>query len=376
MEALLREGFAERFRCIYLDPPYNTGNRFAHYADAAESGAWLEALRARLLAARRLLRPDGFLCGHIDDSEGPYLKVLMDEVLGRDRYLATLYVRVRYAGKTLKRDMHFHKEIEQIHVYGGPGAVPRREPVPSGADKFRYRIVEIGPGVATTLGGKHVVIFGPGEYSIEADAAGSGAGLKEIWASGAILDGNSSGRFFRDHLAGRAARDGLGVLYKVSGIGDDGLGHRYFTGPKRPGATQGKYYQGMPAASSRAPRDRASAPVGTFHDLAAAFGNCRHEGGTEFRSGKKPERLLALLLRHFTGPGDWVLDPYGGSGTTAAVAHKLGRRWVTIESGPQCETRILPRLRRVAEGEDRTGITADAGWRGGGGFRFYRLDGA
>jgi adenine-specific DNA-methyltransferase len=99
-----------------------------------------------------------------------------------------------------------------------------------------------------------------------------------------------------------------------------------------------------------------------------------NEGGVEFKRGKKPEHLLRRIIELSTRPGEWVLDAFGGSGTTAAVAHKLGRRWIVIEQGEHCLTRILPRLRRVVMGTDSGGITKAVDWHGGGGFRFYQLD--
>ena len=109
----LEAEFAGQVKCVFIDPPYNTGSAFEHYDDALEHSTWLGLMRDRLEVIRRLLSPDGFICCHIDDSEGHYLKVLMDEVFGRSNYLVTLYVQVRYAEKTLKQDMAFHKQIEQ-----------------------------------------------------------------------------------------------------------------------------------------------------------------------------------------------------------------------------------------------------------------------
>jgi adenine-specific DNA-methyltransferase len=100
--------------------------------------------------------------------------------------------------------------------------------------------------------------------------------------------------------------------------------------------------------------------------------NLNKEGGVAFPNGKKPEALVRRVLQLATEPGDWVLDAYGGSGTTAAVAHKMGRRWITIEQGPQASTHCAERLRRVVEGRDEGGVTREEGWGGGGGFRFVR----
>ena len=301
------------------------------------------------------------------------MKVMLDEVFGRTNYLTTFYIQVRYPEKTLKQDMAFHKEIEQVHIYRKDyGASPNLNVRTASFDKFNYYVSERGEGQKTTIGGKQAVIFREGEYEI-AKRSGSADGLKEIWATGTILDGNSSGRFFRDYLAGRANADGLGVLYKIYGIGDDKFDYRYFTGPKRAGATKGKYYQGVPLSQLDNPNEQQYSPIENYYDNAAQFGNCRHEGGVEFRSGKKPEILLQTILQHFSGKGDWVLDSFAGSGTTGAVAHKMGRRWIMVELGEHCHTHIIPRMKKVIDGQDTGGVTEAAGWKGGGGFRYYRL---
>jgi adenine-specific DNA-methyltransferase len=369
----LEQEYSDSIQCIYIDPPYNTGNAFEHYDDGIEHSIWLSLMRDRLVILQKLLKPTGFICCHIDDSEGPYLKVLMDEIFGRSNYLSTLYVQVRYPEKTLKQDMDFHKEIEQVHIYRKAyGAAPILSKKDSSFEKFNFYIKELAPGKEIHLGGKCVRIFKDGEYEVS-KADGGPDGLKEIWATGTILDGNSSGRFFRDYLGGRAKEDGLGVLYKVDGIGDDQFPHRYFSGPKRESATKGKYYQGVPVAQIENPNESKYSPIENFYDLAGSFGNCRHEGGVEFRSGKKPEKLIETILKHFSKAGDFVLDSFAGSGTTGAVAHKMGRQWIMVEIGDHAVTHCVPRLQHVIAGEDSSGVTTIAGWRGGGGFRFYRL---
>jgi adenine-specific DNA-methyltransferase len=369
----LEAEFAGKVKCIYIDPPYNTGSAFEHYDDALEHSTWLGLMRDRLEVLRRLLSPQGFICCHIDDSEGHYLKVLMDEVFGRSNYLVTMYVQVRYADKTLKQDMAFHKQVEQVHVYRRDyGATPIQKSKSLSLEKFCHYVSITGPGREVVLGGKKVEIFAAGEWKVQ-KKEGSKTGLKEIWATGSILDGNSSGRFFRDYISGRVEQDGLGALYKVEGIGDDGLGYRYLTGPARAGATKGKYFQGIPLAKLEPDADEQTSPIENFYDLAANFGNCRHEGGVDFRSGKKPEALLEIILQHFSAPGDIVLDSFAGSGSTGAVAHKMGRRWIMVELGEHCHTHIIPRLKKVIDGDDAGGITDSVGWKGGGGFRYFRV---
>ncbi|WP_298917935.1 site-specific DNA-methyltransferase [uncultured Algimonas sp.] len=369
----LEQEYAGKISCIYIDPPYNTGSAFEHYDDGLEHSIWLGLMKDRLKILKTLLSDDGFICCHIDDSEGHYLKVLMDEVFGRENYQTTFYIQVRYAGKTLKQDMNFHKQVEMIHIYRGAyGATPNLNKKKASFEKFKFYIEEKASGTPIRLGGKDTVIFQPEEYEI-VKGEGSEDGRKEIWATGSILDGNSSGRFFRDNLAGRFKQDGYKVLYKVKGIGDDKFEHRYFTGPKRVGATKGKYYQGVPISQLEDREAFKTTPIENFYDLAGAFGNCRLEGDADFRSGKKPEALLQIILKHFSKPGDIVLDSFGGSGSTAAAAHKLRRKWITVEIGQQADLHIRPRLKKVISGDDQTGITKQADWKGGGGFRYYSL---
>lgn len=369
----LENDYAGKIKCVYIDPPYNTGSAFEYYDDNLEHSIWLGLMRRRLQIIRELLSEDGFLCCHIDDSEGPYLKVIMDEVFGRGNYLTTLYIRVRYPEKTLKQDMAFHKEIEQIHVYRKSAeAKPILAKIESGYEKFIYTVeIQGEPAKVIELGGKKVEVYEKGTYKFK-KGEGSEYGLKEIWASGTILDGNSSGRFFRDFLTGRYEEDGYGTLYKVYGIGDDRFDFRYFTGPNKVGATKGKYYQGVPMDKLNQDDMTKELPINGFYDFAANFGNCRHEGGAEFRGGKKPEILISTLFSHFSNPGDWVLDSFLGSGSTAAVAHKMNRRWIGIEMGEHAYTLCKKRLDAVVDGE-QTGISKDIKWQGGGGYKFYEL---
>ena len=157
---------------------------------------------------------------------------------------------------------------------------------------------------------------------------------------------------FRPLFVYKSQIDGLGVLYRVDGIGDDKFPYRYFTGPQRASASKGKYYQGVPIDKLNSDNDFSTTPIENYYDFAANFGNCRHEGGVDFRSGKKPEALVELILKHFSNPGDLVLDSFAGSGTTAAVAHKMGRQWITIELAEQAVTHVVPRIQSVIDLRD------------------------
>ena len=369
----LQQSFGGRIKCIYIDPPYNTGSAFEYYDDNLEHSIWLTLMKQRVVLLKELLSDKGFFCCHIDDSESHYIKVLLDEVFGRQNYLTTLYIRVRYPDKTLKSDMDFHKEIEQILVYRKScDAVPNFEYEDVGFEKFIYSVEEKATGQELEIGGKRVVVFKENEFNIIKKESGDEYGFKEIWASGTILDGNSSGRFFRDYLTGRYKTDGYGVLYKVYGIGDDRYDYRYFTGPKRIGATKGKYYQGVPVDQLESETVHRKKPIGGFYDLAGSFGNCRHEGGVEFRGGKKPEVLIEMIIRYFSNTGDWVLDSFLGSGSTVATAHKMGRRWIGVELGDHAYSLCKVRIDNVING-DTTGISGAYNWKGGGGYHFYEL---
>ncbi len=365
--------YAGRVKCIFIDPPYNTQSAFEHYDDKLEHSQWLSMMYPRLVLLRELLSKDGFIIFHIDDAESHYAKVLMDEIFGRSNYQTSIYVQVRYTSKTLKSDMAYHKQIEQALVYRHSwGAKPYKPSIQTeGFEKFNFDITVSGQGREIVLGGKAVTVYRPGEYEIK-KVEGHVDGLKEIWATGSILDGNSSGRFFRDYLAGRFEEDGAGALYKVADIGDDGLGYRYLTGPKKASATKGKYFQGVPMEKRSLDVQDAELPIENFYDFSPQFGNCRNEGGVDFRSGKKPEAYVKKMLDLFSKPGDLVMDSFLGSGSTAAVAHKTGRQYIGIEQGEQARTHCIPRLMTVISG-DKTGVGAEVGWGGGGGFRFCTL---
>jgi adenine-specific DNA-methyltransferase len=363
----------DKVKCIYIDPPFNIGSGFEYYDDNLEHSQWLTMMRDRLILLKHLLRADGVICVHIDDAESHYLKILMDEIFGRRNFISVIYVQTVYPDKTLKQDRVFHDLMEQVLLYKNtPFCKINQEYVKYDFEKFCWYITETGGSWKTTqLGGKRVDIFREGTWEIK-EGSPSKSGLKEIWASGTILDINSSGRFFRDYLMGRVKKDGLGILYKVYGIGEGNLPYRYFTGPKREGATKGKYYQGVPKdLLTNSLNQSKKISIENFWDLAAQFGNCRHEGGVELKSGKKPEILIMRLLKYFSSEGDLVLDSFLGSGTTVAVAHKMHRRWIGIEIGKHAETLCIPRLKRVISGADQTGTSKEVGWKGGGGFRYY-----
>ena len=381
----LKNPFRGKVKLIYIDPPYNTGNDSFGYNDNFNHSSWLTFMKNRLEVARVLLSEDGVLFVQCDDNEQAHLKVLLDEVF-RNNYLYTLFVQVRYEGKTLVEDMDFQKLIETIHVYRKTQlANLKKEEVEYDFDKFIWTITETGESEITELGGKKVELLKKDNYKIEKGDPYKNK-LKEIWASGKVLDGNSSGRFFRDYLQGRYKHDGHGVLYKVYDIGDDQYPFRYFTGPKKDGATKGKYYQGVPIIRlDDTTEQKKYLPIVNFYDLADYFGNCRHEGGVELRSGKKPEELLRRMIELSTKTGDIVLDFNLGTGTTCAVAHKMGRQYIGIEQLDYEENDSVVRPQNVIgkrkkdslieeyKDYDKTGISKSVTWQGGGDFIYCEL---
>ena len=374
----LEQDYTGKIKCIYIDPPYNTGNAFEHYDDNVEHSKWLSLMKSRLEILRNLLSNDGFFCCQIDDSEGYYLKVLLDEIFGRDNYLTTFYMQVRYPNKTLAEDSDYQKVIEQCHIYAKSKYIAKvnRPSVEYDINKFEWQVKELAKGTELTLGNKKVVIFKPGEYEIN-KIKPSLTGLKETWATGSLSRVKASaGEFFELYLSERKQIDGLGCLYKVSGIGEDGLGYRYISGPKKETANKGKFYSGIPLnrlEELKTGKSMKYLPVSNFYDFAGAFGNCRLEGGVGFKGGKKPEILIETLLKYFSNENDLILDSFLGSGSTIATAHKMKRKWIGIELGDHCYTHCEPRLHSVIDGTDKTGITKAVEWKGGGGYKFYEL---
>lgn len=327
----------EKIDLIYIDPPYNTGSDGFRYRDKRilekfpdgtdvpkdhplRHSYWLSFMSKRIELAHKLLRDDGFIMISIDDNEFAQLKFLCDKIFGGGNHIMNFYAQVRYAGKTLVEDMEYQKLIEQVLIYRKTSKSKLiQETEKYSIEKFEWEINTNKPDSIIELGGKKVEIFKQDNYEIKKTVPNKNL-LKEIWATGKILDGNSSGRFFRDFLNGRKDIDGLNVLYKVHGIGDDQYDFRFFTGPKRKNATKGKYFQGVPNnVLDDIDNKTKKKVIVNFDDFADSFGNCRHEGGVDFRSGKKPIAFLSQLfqLALNKNKNNIFLDFFAGSGSSA-----------------------------------------------------------
>lgn len=244
----LKTQFRGKVKLIYIDPPYNTGNDSFGYNDNFKHSSWLTFMKNRIEVARELLRKSGLIFVQCDDNEAGYIKVLMDEVFNIENYIATMFMQVRYGGKTLSEDSDFQKVIEQGFIYSKNVSLfkPNKDLAEYSLDKFEWKITELEKGDVVEIANRKVEIFKNGQYKIE-KISPSQNGLKETWATGALArQKGSSGEFLALNLAPRKEKDGLSCLYKVQGIGKDGLGYRYFTGPKKADAKRGKFYSGIP----------------------------------------------------------------------------------------------------------------------------------
>lgn len=382
--SILNYTHKEKVDVIYIDPPYNTGSDGFRYKDKRESkdfpdgvpvpkdhpyrhSYWLSFMEKRLKLAKDLLKDTGVIFISIDDNEAAQLRLLCDNIFGDDNLLDTFYLQVRYANKSLNEKDNFQKLIEQVLIYGKNKYLfsPKKPIKEYDTSVFKYKITEKSTGEEIKLGNKKVLIFKPGEYEITEEKSNIDF-LKGTWASGSVLKGNTSGKFFHKYLENRKDIDGIGVLYKVFDIGEDGLGYRYFTGPKKMTATKGLFYSGIPLSRRREIETRGESqkemPIVNFYDFSADFGNIRHEGGVDFRSGKKPTRLLRTLIDIHKEKDITILDFFAGSGTTAHAVAQLNKEdggerqciLVTNNENKICEEVTYERVKRVMKGYKNT----------------------
>jgi adenine-specific DNA-methyltransferase len=338
--------FAGQVKCIFIDPPYNTKSAaFPHYDDNLEHAQWLSMMYPRLGLLRELLAEDGVIYAACDDNEGHYFKVLMDEVMGRQNFLTTFIWQKSYGGGAKAR--YFVGLHEYIHCYAknmqtlpdmflppDPDVVKKYYKLKDGkfAQRGPYRLQPLATTSMDERPNLRYAINHPefGEVWPEKQWQWSRERVERAMAEDALVFGNKNGK--------------VSVNYKQYLRDDEGNERRQ----KPKSIISGIYTQ-----------------HGT-QESVALFGQ------EEKFAFPKPEALIESLLEACTDRGDLVLDSFLGSGTTAAVAHKMGRKWIGIEMGEHAETHCRTRMIKVVDGE-QGGVSKATGWSGGGGFRFYRL---
>lgn len=328
-----------KIKCIYIDPPYNTGSAFGHYDDNLEHSQWLSMMQPRLTLLREFLTEDGSIWISIDDDEQAYLKVLMDEIFGRNNFINSVIWEKKYSpsndAKWLSDSHDFILVYAKCKNIWRPNLLPRSE---KNNKPYKYDDHD-GRGRYRT-GDVLVKTFSEsGVFPIVNPFTG-----KEFWPP------KGSCYRFNKETAKRLLDE-----------------NRFYFGKTGGGAPQIKRYlsevkQGVTSLTLWK-RDE----VGDNQE-----GNVEQkELGLSFET-PKPERLIKRVLDLATKPGDLILDSFLGSGTSSAVAHKMGRRYIGIEMGEHAKTHCIPRLQKVIEGE-QGGVSKVANWQGGGGFSFYKL---
>ena len=342
----LEAEFAGKVKCVSIDPPYNTGSAFTHYDDGVEHSIWLSLMRDRLEIIRRLLSDDGSLWITIDDNEAHYLKVLCDEVLGRANFVATIIWEKRTTREN-RRVFSFKHDFVLLFAKNKTAFETARNPLPlNDAVLERYKNPDNDPRGTW--------------QSVSANAQAGHGTASQFYT---LVAPNGKRHDPPKGTCWRYTKDRMQEEIRKGNIwfGKDGNGV-----PRIKKFLQSSEESGLTPETIWYAED-----VGTNDEAKkATLALIRDEAVFD---SPKPERLLGRILQIATNPNDLVLDPFAGSGTAGAVAHKMGRRWIMVELGEHCHTHIIPRLKKVIDGEDKGGITDAVGWKGGGGFRYYRI---
>lgn len=339
----LEQEFTGKVKCVFIDPPYNTGSAFGKfgYEDGLEHSIWLSLMRDRLEILRRLLSDDGSLWISIDDNECHYLKVLCDEIFGRGNFVRNIVWQKKYTSANDAvgiPDSHDHILVYRKTDQFSRNLLPRTDKQNS---LYKY---DDGDGRGAWRTDNLSVKTFSEAYNYEIENPKTGA---IYWPP--------AGRCWQ------TSKTRMLDLIKENRIywGKDGVG-----------APQLKRYlaevqQGV-IPNSWWPHEEAGHNDESRKEQKMLFGQNAF-------STPKPERLLEKIIFLATNKNDLVLDSFAGSGTTGAVAHKMGRRWIMIELGDHCHTHIIPRMQKVINGEDQGGISQAVNWQGGGGYRYYKL---
>jgi adenine-specific DNA-methyltransferase len=339
----LEADYAGEVKCVFIDPPYNTGYAFEHYDDGLEHSLWLSLMRDRLECIHRLLSDEGSLWVTLDDNEAHYFKIICDEIFGRRNFISNAVWQKKY---TVSNDAKWLSDNhDHVLIYAKsadlwrPQRLARSDEMnarysnPDNHPKGPWKATPIHAKSGSSKAAKFSFTFKNGK--VWSPPAGTFPRFSEETLR--RFDEADEIWFGKDGTAGPAKKTFLGEL-KVEG-------------PPSP-----TVWLHTEVGNNHEAREETK----TFNSLDP-FGT------------PKPERLLQRILHLATSPGDLVLDSFAGSGTTGAVAHKMGRRWIMVEIGDHADTHIVPRLCKVIEGTDQGGISKAVGWNGGGGFRYCTL---
>lgn len=342
----LEASYTGKIKCVIIDPPYNTGSAFKHYDDGLEHSLWLSLMRDRLDLIRRLMSEDGSLWITIDDNEAHYLKILCDEVFGRSNFVANVVWQKKYSKQNDAR--HFSTSHDHILVFAknknewAPNKVGRNQSQLKGYSNPDDDPRGLWTSVVYTCSktrAERPNLFYPIKHPI--------TGI-DVWPSETRVWGYDEARH-KKHVEDNMLWWGKNGEQEKPRI-------KVFLSKVGEGIVPSTIWL----------RDE----VGDNQDARREAMALNSEGSF---STPKPESLIRQMVSIATIPGDLVLDSFAGSGTTGAVAHKMGRRWIMVELGDHAVTHIVPRLKLVINGADRGGVTDAVGWNGGGGYRFCRL---
>jgi adenine-specific DNA-methyltransferase len=336
----LEQEYAGKVKCIYIDPPYNTGSAFEHYDDGVEHSIWLNLIKPRLTILKNLLRDDGSIWISIDDNEFHYLKVLLDEVFGRRCFITNCIWQKIHSTKNDAR--HLSENHEYVVVYA------------KNPDKF---IVNLLP--RTDEMNKRY-------QNPDNDPRGP-------WQSGDLVANEERKNGYYDVVGPKGnvfnVPKGKHWVYTQARMEEMIKDKRIWFGVNGTAFPRKKRFLNEVSQGRKANTWWDSKEVG--HNQEAKR-EVKALNPSDIFSTPKPERLIQRVLTLSSNPGDLVLDSFLGSGTTAAVAHKMGRRWIGVELGEHAKTHCFPRLKAVVDGE-QGGISKAVSWQGGGGFKFYTL---
>ena len=388
----LRAKYAGQVKLIYLDPPYNTGSDSFNYNDRFNHGSWLTFMKNRLEIAKALLSIDGMIFIHTDDNEQAYLKVLMDEIFGKNAYLNTVIVKTKASSGASGggEDNRLKKNVEYITIYKNELANIKIQEKNMPLDdyiairkqdgkSFAYKQVLINPGtlykIGETVDGRENKIELYNVRDFEIKSVNEIAKLENISESNVyakyldkIFTTENAQTSIRDRVRQATIDDGYTIAryIPVSGKNKGKVTDVGFIGST-------KRLVSFLSATAYIESDVVykSEKAGTLWD-DLSWSSIKSEGGVEFNNGEKPEKLLERIIASGTEEKDIVLDFFMGSATTQAVAMKMNRRFIGIEQMDYIKTVSVERLKKVIDGE-QGGISKDVNWQGGGSFVYAEL---